>query len=272
MLGACVRRLARSSLKADGVLRGYHNGVITSSSKCQASKNYASEKAATDVCQEVASINTRLGNLSLTAAYLTGPGILSTASAQPLQNQVLHLPTPSAREIEAPSSEVVKQKVFIQETKAEIKEPEVKKRIDEPITKRISKYAIRMVLVRKKKMKKHRKKRLWDRMYLKFNADRTQHQKRTEIEFRGRLNKKIQEARKFDAKKYVDEYLNDLHTPLIPGTYKGKRLPQWLIIELMEDDKLKEQEAKMENKTFTTKETILREGETVQEFINRTWK
>jgi hypothetical protein len=27
----------------------------------------------------------------------------------------------------------------------------------------------------------------------------------------------------------VTEYLEDYHTPLTPGTYQGKRLPQWLI-------------------------------------------
>ena len=36
-------------------------------------------------------------------------------------------------------------------------------------------------------------------------------------------------AKKFDAEKFVNEYLEDYHTPLTPGTYKGKRLPQWLI-------------------------------------------
>jgi hypothetical protein len=40
---------------------------------------------------------------------------------------------------------------------------------------------------------------------------------------------KVATARKFDAEKFVNEYLEDYHTPLTPGTYQGKRLPQWLI-------------------------------------------
>jgi hypothetical protein len=40
---------------------------------------------------------------------------------------------------------------------------------------------------------------------------------------------KVATARKFDAEKFVNEYLEDYHTPLTPGTYLGKRLPQWLI-------------------------------------------
>ena len=73
-------------------------------------------------------------------------------------------------------------------------------------------------------MKKHQLKRLWDRMYLKFRAERISREKQKELEFRGRLSVKVADARKFDAEKYVDEYLNDYHTPLIPKTYNGSKV------------------------------------------------
>ena len=46
-------------------------------------------------------------------------------------------------------------------------------------------------------------------------------EKNKELEFRGRLAVKVADARKFDAEKYVNDYLSDYHEPLIPKTYKG---------------------------------------------------
>ena len=36
-------------------------------------------------------------------------------------------------------------------------------------------------------------------------------------------------ARKFSAEKYVNDYLEDFHKELLPKTYQGHRLPEWLI-------------------------------------------
>jgi hypothetical protein len=44
---------------------------------------------------------------------------------------------------------------------------------------------------------------------------------------------KVNEAKKFDAQNYVDEYLDDVKYELIPKTYKGKRLPLWFIKVLL---------------------------------------
>ena len=81
-----------------------------------------------------------------------------------------------------------------------------------------------MLVLRHKKMKKHQLKRLWDRMYLRFRAKRIRLEKTKELEFRGRLAVKVADARKFDAVNYVDDYLADYHTTLIPKTYRGKNL------------------------------------------------
>jgi len=266
--------LSRILMNQSAGLRGYKKDVGLASTFHQ-NKRFVDSSLAVDVCKDVNKINLRLGNLSLTSQYLTGSSLLNspTTSLQPsAQIKQIHLPTESKRTIEAPSSEIIKQKTFITTIKSEVKEPEIKTRISEPITIRIKKHAARMLLVRRRKMKKHKLKRLWDRMYLKFLANKSQSKKRSEIQFRGRLAAKVNEARKFDAEAYVKKYLTELHTPLIPATYKGKRLPQWLIVELMENDKLQEKEALMEGKTYTTKEDILRQGDTVKSFIERTWK
>ncbi|XP_023348557.1 uncharacterized protein LOC111717286 isoform X2 [Eurytemora carolleeae] len=74
-------------------------------------------------------------------------------------------------------------------------------------------------------------------MYLKFRASRIARTKKKELAFRSRLAQKVNEARKFDVDEYISNYLEDFNTPLVPGTYQGKRLPKWLILELMEQDK-----------------------------------
>jgi len=271
-LGSCISRKLINSV---GV-RTYHKEISVGVSKHNNS-SFADENVAVNVSKDINNINTRLGNLSLTAQYLTGSSLLSTSaqgsSLQSLtQIKQIHLPTASQRKVEAPSSEAVKYKTFITDSKTEIKEPEKKTRISEPVTTRIKKHAARMVILRRRKMKKHKRKRLWARMYLKFLANKNQTKKRSEIQFRSRLAAKVTEARKFNAEEYVKQYLIDFHTPLIPGTYKGKRLPQWLILELMEQDKQKEKEELLYGKTYTTKEDIVKQGETVNSFIERTWK
>ena len=98
-------------------------------------------------------------------------------------------------------------------------------------------------------MKIHRRKRRWKKNWYLTSKVRFQVQsvlnilffrvmyrkkfvskeKAREIEFRSRLIAKVNEAKKFDAAKYVDDYLEDCRYQLVPKTYQGKRLPQWLI-------------------------------------------
>ena len=163
---------------------------------------------------DVRNINSRLENLSLMGKYLSGKPLLELPSER------------SPKNVECPTTKSVEIKKFIVEKPIAVKEPEViKKVISNPLKHRIvKKHAIRLLTLRHKKMKKHQLKRLWDRMYLKFRAERISREKQKELEFRGRLSVKVADARKFDAEKYVDEYLNDYHTPLIPKTYNGSKV------------------------------------------------
>ena len=45
-------------------------------------------------------------------------------------------------------------------------------------------------------------------------------EKKREVEFRQKMIAKVNEAKKFDAEKYVDEYLEDMKYKLVPKTYK----------------------------------------------------
>jgi len=213
------------------------------------------------LCAEVSSVNSRLENLQLTAKFLSG---------QPL----LKLPTINPKTVVCPTTSTIEIKRFIVDQPKEVKDPEVvKKIIKEPLTQGavVKKHAIRMVVLKRKKMKNHQLKVLWKRMYLKFRACRNAREKKKEIEFRGKLAAKVADARKFSAENYVEDYLNDYHTPLLPKTYQGKKLPEWLIKELMEQDKEKAKEEAMTGKEFTTGQEIVKQGETVKEFIARTW-
>ena len=213
------------------------------------------------LCAEISSVNLRLENLQLTAKYLSG---------QPL----LKLPTINPRTLVCPTTANIETKRFIVEQPKEVKDPEVvKKIIKEPLEQGavVKKHAIRMLVLRRKKMKNHQLKKLWKRMYLKFRANRQLREKKKEYDFRGRLASKVSDARKFSAENYVEDYLNDYHTPLLPKTYKGKRLPEWLIKELLEQDKENTKENAMAGKEFTTGQEIVKPGETVKDFIARTW-
>ena len=162
------------------------------------------------VCSEMSSINSRLANLSLMGDYYSS-------------NKVLKLPTECPRVVHCPTTKTIDVKRFIVENPAEVKDPEtVKKVIRDPVEKPVvRKHAIRMIVLRRRKMKKHQLKRLWERMYLKFRAYRVTREKTKELEFRGRLAGKVNQARQFNAEKYVEEYLSDYHTILTPKTYKG---------------------------------------------------
>jgi len=252
-----------------------HYSRVTNPSSVGAKKNSSWQLSdsctASKVCKEVSSVNTRLEALSITSQHLSGRSLLHDGLVKPL---TINLPSQRNTKIENPTTEQSRRKTFIQEQiKAEISEPSEKvRRIEELMHNRLVKHCSRMVILRRKKMRKHQRKRLWDRMYLKFRASKAARTKRKELAFRHNLATKIEEARKFNAAEYVTKYLEDFHTPITPGTYKGKRLPQWLILELLEEDKQKEKEKRLEGKMYTTKETIVKSGETVDEFIQRTWK
>ena len=232
------------------------------------------------------SVNPRLGNLSLMGQYLSG---------KPL----LQLPASEKAPAKCPTAKSVEIKKFIVEKPVAVKDPTPIKKVINPLEhKTVKKHAIRMLVLRHKKMKKHQLKRLWDRMYLRFRAKRIRLEKNKELEFRGRLAVKVADARKFDAEKYVNDYLSDYHEPLIPKTYKGtvlliyqirvfimvvpiillyipisgKRLPEWLIKDLLEKEKIHKKEEFLQGKEVTRAEKIIVPGETVEDFIARKWK
>ena len=113
---------------------------------------------------------------------MSGKPLLEMPS-DPASNKPKICPTTKASDV----------KRFIVEKPVAVKDPEVnKKTISDPKKSSVvKKHAIRMLVLRHKKMKKHQLKRLWDRMYLRFRAKRIRLEKNKELEFRGRLSVKV---------------------------------------------------------------------------------
>jgi len=214
----------------------------------------------TSTVGSVAAANPRLQHLAATAAWLAGRPLLLPSAA------------PAPKPVVCPTLESLHVKRFIYEEVKKVEEPEVARAEVRDPRAVVSKHAIRMIVLRRKKMKKHQRKKLWQKMGLKFKASIAAREKRKELEFRARLQAKVTAARKFSAEQHLTEYLEDFHRELLPKTYQGHRLPEWLIKELMEKDREEAREAAMAGREVTSGEEIVKKGETVEEFIKRQWK
>ena len=94
-------------------------------------------------------------------------------------------------------------------------------------------------------------------------------EKQRELEFRQRMIAKVNEANRFEPEEFVDNYLEDMNTELIPKTYKGRRLPQWLIKQLMIEDEQKVQRKRDNNTNLLTGEPLILPNESVSLFLER---
>ncbi|XP_040572021.1 uncharacterized protein [Lepeophtheirus salmonis] len=205
------------------------------------------------------SLNSRLEDLRMTASFY--------GSNQPL----LKLPTlPRAAPIIDPILHIIKKgdpeyhREILEDplrhtNNTKIKDPE----------KKIKKWAHRMLRIRKRKMKVHQRKKRWRKNKVFYQSRIFNRIKSREIAFRTALLDKIKSAEAFDPENYVKEYLEDYNTPLIPLTYKGRRLPVWLIKELLVQDELNKRRELDLQLNMLSKKPLVREGETVDNFVKR---
>ena len=133
----------------------------------------------TSTVGSVASANPRLQHLAATAAFLAGRPLLLPSAA------------PAPRAVVCPPLESLAVKRFIYEEVKKVEEPEVPKAEVRDPRAVVSKHAIRMIVLRRKKMKKHQRKKLWQKMGLRFKANIVAREKRKELEFRARLQAKV---------------------------------------------------------------------------------
>lgn len=101
------------------------------------------------------------------------------------------------------------------------------------------KQAVRLIVIRRKKMKKHKRKKLRKKMEKEWAKVRQKRVQRTERALHAELIGQIKAAETFDPKEYVRERLNILNKERIPRTYRGEILPLEMIKKLREDKKKK---------------------------------
>ena len=169
-------------------------GSVEQSSSQSKLVTFGDPSSISSVVTSVASVNPRLSALNLTAQYLSGGSLLNPATKDfPLK---VHLPTASRpKVVSCPTLESLAIKKFIvEENLKRVEEPPAAKlKVEEPVAKHtiVEKRAIRMIVNRRIKMKKHQRKKLWQKMGLRFRADRVVREKKKELEFRAILAAKV---------------------------------------------------------------------------------
>lgn len=91
--------------------------------------------------------------------------------------------------------------------------------------------AARLIIIRRKKMKKHKLKKLRKKMKFEWAKVRQRREMRKEKAFQAELIGQIKVAEQFSAEKYVEEKIRQATEVQIPRFWKGKRLPQFIIKE-----------------------------------------
>ncbi|XP_050424150.1 uncharacterized protein LOC126844117 [Adelges cooleyi] len=107
--------------------------------------------------------------------------------------------------------------------------------------------AARLIVIRRKKMKKHKLRKLRKRMKYVWAKVRQKREMRKEKAFQAELLTQVKEAEKFSPVEYVQEKLNVVNMTILPNRWRGKRLPEFVIKDLIAKAQAKKQ-AKLEAK------------------------
>ncbi|XP_076637021.1 uncharacterized protein LOC143349555 [Colletes latitarsis] len=121
--------------------------------------------------------------------------------------------------------------------------PLIDKSLELPPSNNVGKFAVNLIVIRRRKMKKHKRKKLRKRMQYVWAKVRQIRNLKKEKNFQAELIAKIKEAQAFDAKTYVSERLALLKKERIQKTYRGEILPPAMIKQFLE-----EKEARKEKK------------------------
>lgn len=106
------------------------------------------------------------------------------------------------------------------------------------------------MIIRRKKMKKHKRRKLWKRMRFEWAKRRQRREFKKEKLFQADMVGQIKEAEKFSAEEYVEEKIRKATETILPRYYRGHRLPAFVIKDLIEKDRLKRERAKEKKERF----------------------
>lgn len=99
--------------------------------------------------------------------------------------------------------------------------------------KEISIQAARLIVIRKRKMKKHKLRKLRIKMKFVFLKRSLRRSTKREKLFQDGLIAKMNEAKNFSAEAYVSDKLAKAKHVALPKTLRGKRYPEFLIKEIL---------------------------------------
>ncbi|XP_023169250.1 uncharacterized protein LOC111598294 isoform X2 [Drosophila hydei] len=89
--------------------------------------------------------------------------------------------------------------------------------------------AARLIVIRRRKMKKHKLKKLRRKMKFEWAKVRQRREMRKEKAFQAQLMSQIKQAESFNAEQYVTEVLRQANEVPLPRYWKGRRLPAFII-------------------------------------------
>lgn len=104
------------------------------------------------------------------------------------------------------------------------------------------KLAVRMIVIRRKKMKKHKRKKFLRRTRILRQKKRSRQKAKNEKQLKVEVKYYIKRAELFDAKKYVAEKIAKVTKEIIPTRYRGEILPEATIRQYLEADKRRKEE------------------------------
>ena len=99
----------------------------------------------------------------------------------------------------------------------------------------IEKQAARLIVIRRKKMKKHKRRKYLKKMKFIFRKRLQNKKNLKEKMFQAELQGMIQEAEKFNAKAYVEERIHTLTKERLPNKWRGVHLPEDMIRQFMKE-------------------------------------
>lgn len=156
--------------------------------------------------------------------WLVGSGNPLSQRRLPLRNplkEIRDVPKIPINIIEPPGQRMLTEINSIVKEEKEIKLPEMSGIVE--------KHAARLIVIRRKKMKKHKLRKLRKKMKYEWAKVRQRREMRKEKAFRAEIFAQIKEAESFSAEKYVEEKLRKATETPIPRFWKNRRLPQFII-------------------------------------------
>ncbi|XP_011193786.1 uncharacterized protein LOC105219375 isoform X2 [Zeugodacus cucurbitae] len=169
------------------------------------------------------------GSLNNLNAYNTGlysPYHISQASLLQPKKPASIGDLPSRHEIiESPRNK------WLSEINDILDEPTTLHEIQAPAINNGKMEAARLIVIRRRKMKKHKLKKLRRKMKFEWAKVRQRREMRKEKAFQAQLIAQVKAGEAFNAEQYVEEQLRKANENPLPRYWKGRRLPAFIIKE-----------------------------------------